>query len=207
MKLLLIRHGQSVANTEGRLQGQFDSPLTELGRDQALALARRLAREKWVLSAIYASDLVRAAETADILAAELNAPLVFDKRLREYDVGVLTGLIWAEIESLHPDIWRALHQGRGWGHIPGEEGAETLRTRLAAMLSDIQSNHDGGENVALVSHGGSLGMLLIHLLGMDARRPSPFRFGNVSLSVVELGARGPLVICLNDMCHLDSDLR
>jgi broad specificity phosphatase PhoE len=207
MKLLLIRHGQSVANTEGRLQGQFDSPLTELGRDQARALARRLVREDWSLSAIYASDLSRAAETAEILAATQRVPLAFDKRLREYDVGVLTGIIWAEIESLHPDIWQALHQGRGWGHIPGEEGTEAFRTRLATMLSDIQSGHDGGENVALVSHGGSLGMLLIHLLGMDARRPSPFRFGNVSLSVVELGERGPLIICLNDMCHLDGDLR
>jgi broad specificity phosphatase PhoE len=207
MKLLLIRHGQSVANTEGRLQGQFDSPLTELGRDQARALARRLAREDWSLSAIYASDLSRAAETAEILAATLSVPLAFDKRLREYDVGVLTGMIWAEIESLHPDIWQALHQSQGWEHIPGEEGTETFRIRLAAVLSDIQSGHEDGENVALVSHGGSLGMLLIHLLGMDARRPSPFRFGNVSLSVVELSARGPRVISLNDMCHLDGDLQ
>lgn len=207
MKLLLIRHGQSVANTEGRLQGQFDSPLTERGRDQARALTRRLAREDWSLSAIYASDLSRAAETAEILAATLSVPLAFDKRLREYDVGVLTGLVWTEIESLHPDIGQALQQGRGWGHIPGEEGTETFRNRLAAMLSDIKSRHDDGQNVALVSHGGSLGMLLIHLLEMDARRPSPFRFGNVSLSVVELGVRGPLVICLNDMCHLEGDLR
>ncbi len=207
MKLLLIRHGQSVANTEGRLQGQFDSPLTELGRDQARALTRRLAREDWGLSAIYASDLSRAAETAEILAATLSVPLAFDKRLREYDVGVLTGLIWTEIESLHPDIWQVLHRGDGWGHIPGEEGTEAFRARLAAILSDIQSGHDDGENVALVSHGGSLGMLLIHLLGMDARRPSPFRFGNVSLSVVELGTRGPRIISLNDMCHLDGDLQ
>lgn len=207
MKLLLIRHGQSVANTEGRLQGQFDSPLTDLGRDQARALARRLERGDWSVSAIYASDLSRASETAEILADELGAPLALDERLREYDVGVLTGVVWREIEFLYPDIWHALHHDTAWGRIPGEEGNEPFHARLEAMLADIQSRHDGDESVALVSHGGSLGMLLVHLLGMDVGWPSPFRFGNVSLSVVELRARGPLVICLNDMCHLDSDLR
>jgi broad specificity phosphatase PhoE len=207
MKLLLIRHGQSVANTEGRLQGQFDSPLTDLGRDQAQALARRLVREGWTISTVYASDLSRAAETAGILAAELCAPLALDERLREYDVGVLTGIVWREIEHLFPDIWHALHHDTAWGCIPGEEGNGPFHARLAAVLSDIQSGHGEEESVALVSHGGSLGMILVHLLGMEPRGPSPFRFGNVSLSVVEFSARGPLLLSLNDMCHLDGDLR
>jgi broad specificity phosphatase PhoE len=206
MKLLLIRHGQSVANTEGRLQGQFDSPLTDLGRDQARALARRLEREGWSISAIYASDLKRAAETAEILAAELHAPLSLDERLREYDVGILTGLVWPEIEHVHPDIWQALHHDTTWVRLPGAEGNGPFHARLAAMLADIQSGHGEEETVALVSHGGSLSMIFVHLLGMEPRRPSPFRFGNVSLSVVELRARGPLVTCLNDVCHLDDDL-
>jgi broad specificity phosphatase PhoE len=196
-----------VANTEGRLQGQFDSPLTDLGRDQARALARRLVREGWSISAIYASDLSRAAETAEILATGLDAPLALDERLREYDVGVLTGVVWREIEHLYPDIWHALHHDTARGQIPGEEGNGPFHDRLASMLSEIQSGHDDEESVALVSHGGSLGMILVHLLGMEPQRPSPFRFGNVSLSVVEFSARGPLLLSLNDMCHLDGDLR
>lgn len=207
MKLLLIRHGQSVANTEGRLQGQFDSPLTDLGRDQARALARRLAREGWSISTVYASDLSRAAETAGILAAELCLPLTLDERLREYDVGELTGVIWREIEHRYPDVWHVLHHGTAWGHIPGEEGNGPFHARLVAALSDIRSGHNEEESVALVSHGGSLGMILVHLLGMEPQRPNPFRFGNVSLSVVEFSARGPLLLSLNDMCHLDGDLR
>jgi broad specificity phosphatase PhoE len=207
MKLLLVRHGQSVANTEGRLQGQLDSPLTDLGRDQARALARRLVHEEWSISAIYASDLSRAAETAEILATELCAPLTFDERLREYDVGLLTGIVWREIEHLYPDIWHALHHDTAWGRIPGEEGNGTFHARLAAMLDGVKASHGEEESVMLVSHGGSLGMLLVHLLGMEPRRPNPFRFGNVSLSVVELGARGPQLLSLNDMCHLDGDLR
>jgi broad specificity phosphatase PhoE len=207
MKLLLVRHGQSVANTEGRLQGQFDSPLTDLGRDQARALAHRLVREGWSISAVYASDLCRAAETAAILAGELCAPLTLDERLREYDVGVLTGVVWREIEHLYPDIWYALHHDTAWERIPGEEGNGPFHARLAAVLTEIQSGHGKEESVALVSHGGSLGMILVHLLGMEPCRPSPFRFGNVSLSVVEFSARGPLLLSLNDLCHLDSDLQ
>jgi broad specificity phosphatase PhoE len=207
MKLLLIRHGQSVANTEGRLQGQLDSPLTELGRNQARALARRLAREEWSISVVYASDLSRTAETAEILAGDMGAPVVLDERLREHDIGPLTGIVWREIESLYPDIWHSLHYDAEWTDIPGTEGYEALRSRLAAMLADIQARHGEDETVMVVSHGGSLSMFLVEILNMERRRPSPFRFGNASLSVVELRPRGPGLVCLNDTCHLDGDLR
>lgn len=206
MKMLLIRHGQSVANTEGRLQGQLDSPLTDLGRTQARALARRLLREGWSASTVYASDLVRAAETAEILAADLQAPVVCDERLREYGVGVLTGLGWREIEARYPEIWHGLQHSPTWTPIPEEEGNGPFHARLSAALADIRSGHGGGEVVAIVSHGGSLGMMLVHLLGMEVKRPTPFRFGNASLSVVEFRSRGAILSCLNDTCHLAAGL-
>jgi broad specificity phosphatase PhoE len=207
MKLLLIRHGQSIANAEGRLQGQFDSPLTDLGREQARALARRLLREGWAVSALYASDLSRAAETAEILATRLDATVTLDERLREYDVGVLNGVIWHEIEFLYPEIWHDLHHSNEWVPIPEEEGNEAFHARLVAALADIRASHGEGEVVGVVSHGGSLGMILAHLLSMETRRPTPFRFGNASLSVVEFRANGPVLSCLNDTCHMDGNLR
>jgi broad specificity phosphatase PhoE len=206
MKLLLIRHGQSIANAEGRLQGQFDSPLTDLGREQARALARRLLREGWGVSAFYASDLSRAAETADLLGAGLDAPVILDQRLREYDVGVLNGVIWREIEVLYPEIWHGLHHSTEWVPIPAEEGNEAFHARLSAVLADIQAGHEEGEVVGVVSHGGSLGMMLAHLLSMETHRPTPFRFGNASLSVVEFRSHGPVLSCLNDTCHVDDSL-
>jgi len=206
MKLLLIRHGQSVANTQGRLQGQLDSPLTELGRRQAHALARRLVREGWNASTIYTSDLVRAAETAEILSAGLVVPVVSDERLREYGVGVLTGLVWREIELQYPEIWHGLQHSPTWTPIPGEEGNGPFCARLLSALDDIRSAHGDGQMVAIVSHGGSLGMMLAYLLGMELKRPTPFRFGNASLSVVHLRPHGPLLSCLNDTCHLEDGL-
>lgn len=205
--VLLIRHGQSVANSEGRLQGCLDSPLTERGREQAHALARRLVREGWSVSAIHASDLGRAAETAEILGAVLHAPLFLDERLREYDVGVLTGLNESEIKDLYPEIWHALRHSPEWPAIPGEEGSHAFHQRIASVLDNIRSNHDQEGSVAVVSHGRTLSMILAQLLGIDHDRRMIFRFGNTSLSVVELYPHRVMLASLNDLCHLEHSLR
>lgn len=204
MRLLLIRHGQSIANAEARIQGQFDSPLNEQGRQQARALARRLRQEKWPVTAIYASDLSRAAETVRIVAAELELPVTLDPRLREYDAGVLNGLTWAEVEARYPDLWQEFQRGGKWVSIPGEEGNEAFRARLAAALEAIQTRHEGEGTVAVVSHGASLGMILLYLLGLERNLSSPFAFGNASLSIVDFRARGPVISRLNDTCHLQA---
>jgi broad specificity phosphatase PhoE len=210
MKLLLIRHGESIGNTEGRMQGQFDSPLSDRGREQVRALGGRLLREGHAMAAIYTSDLSRAAETAEILAAGLNVPVVLDARLREYDIGLLTGVIWREVELLYPELWQQIHQADeadAWVPVPGEEGNEAFHARLVAALAGIRARHEDGDTVAVVAHGGSLGILVAHLLGMDPRRPLPFRFGNASLSIVEEVHRRLRLTLMNDTCHLDDGLR
>ena len=207
MKLLLIRHGQSVANSEGRWQGHLDSPLTDRGREQARALARRLVREGWSVSAIHTSDLSRAAETAEILGSALQAPLFLDERLREYDIGKLTGLNRGEVETLYPDVLRALDQSPVWPALPGEEGNEAFLGRIVSALDDFRSTHNQEHVVVVVTHGRTLAMILAHLLGLDPDRHTPFRFGNTSFSVVELHPHRSLIVCLNDLGHLEQGLR
>jgi broad specificity phosphatase PhoE len=206
MKLLLIRHGESVANTEGRLQGQMDSPLTEQGQAQVHALARRLKRERWLVSSIHSSDLCRAADTAKIIGAALQVPVLMDKRLREYDVGVLTGLTRADIEQQYPELWRISRQSPAWPTVPGEEGDDAFIQRIASVLNHIRGTHEDEQVVAVVSHGRTLGMMLLYLLGIDLHRRMPFRFGNASLTVVELRPHESVLACLNDMCHLNNHL-
>jgi len=203
MKLLLIRHGESQGNAEGRLQGHADFPLTALGREQARTLAERLVREGWVLTAIYTSDLHRAAETAEILGQALGAPVRVEERLREYDAGVLNGLVWDEIVRRYPELARGIQDDRSWTDFPQAEGNPAFVARLTAVVADLQAWHAEDDVVALVSHGGSLGMILAYLLGIETRRPTPFRFGNTSLSIVELTPRGPRLSLMNDTCHLD----
>ncbi len=204
MKLLLIRHGESVANQERRNQGQLDSPLSERGRIQALALANRLARDSWALSTLYASDLSRAAQTAQILAGELGVPLVLDARLREFDTGVLSGLTSEEIERQYPDLWQQFQSSPTWVTVPGAESLDGLRRRLMSLVDQILAHHGKEETVALVSHGGSLGVLLSHLLGLAPDQPPPFHFDNTSLTMLDWTGRGISLVFHNDTCHLDS---
>jgi probable phosphoglycerate mutase len=205
MELLFIRHGQSVGNLEERLQGQAEYPLTQKGRDQAQALAQRLRRENRSIAAIYASDQSRAVNTAEILSAELGAPLHLDARLREYDAGELNGIVFQEMETRYPELWHAWRTSPEWVPFPGSEGTASFHARLSASLADIQDRHGDGEVVVVVSHGGSLGMILAHLLRMDVNRPTPFFFGNASLSIVQLTPRGPRLSLMNDTSHLDGE--
>jgi broad specificity phosphatase PhoE len=194
-----------VGNLEERIQGQAEYPLTQRGRDQARALALRLRREGLSVPAIYASDQGRAAETADILSAVLGTPVHLDARLREYDAGELNGIVFHEMETRYPELWRAWQTSPEWVPFPGSEGTESFHARLAASLEDIQDRHSEGESVAVVTHGGSLGMILAHMLRIDINRPTPFHFGNASLSIVQLTPRGPRLTLMNDTSHLDSE--
>lgn len=205
MRLLLVRHGESIGNQEGRMQGQMDSPLSDRGRDQARALAQRLVREGQEIAAIYASDLLRASETAETLAAGLGLPVVLDPRLREYDIGIFNGIVWREVEFLYPEIWHAFRHNPEWVQVPEAETNEAFHARLSAAVADIRAGHEAGETIAVVSHGGSMGMILACLLGMDTGRPTPFRFDNTSLSIVEFGTRGPYLSGMNDTHHLNGD--
>ncbi|MGZ4399115.1 MAG: histidine phosphatase family protein [Gaiellaceae bacterium] len=135
--LLLARHGETDWNAEGRLQGHTDRPLNEVGRRQAQALADRLAGEP--ISAVYASDLARARETAEIVAARLHVEVVVDPDLREKN--------WGNWEGLTGDE-RALVE------FAGEETADHA-ARVLRAVRRIAERHPG-ERVLVVTHGGSL---------------------------------------------------
>jgi probable phosphoglycerate mutase len=135
--LLLIRHGETDWNAAGRLQGHTDRPLNEYGRRQARELADRLARDG--IQAVYASDLARARETAEILGARLGLDVVVDPDLREKN--------WGSWEGLTSDE-RAQIEFEG-------ESTEAHRERVLRAVQRIAEAHPG-ERVAVVMHGGSL---------------------------------------------------
>jgi broad specificity phosphatase PhoE len=142
--LLLVRHGETDWNAERRWQGHADVPLNERGRDQARELAESLAGER--IDAIFTSDLSRARETADIVAARLHVPVAVDPDLREIDVGPLEGLTADEAKALD-----------GWLGEPTERHAE----RILGALARIAGRHDG--RILVVTHGGSMRRVHEHL--------------------------------------------
>lgn len=189
-------------NAQGRIQGRADSPLDELGREQARRLAERLRQEAVV--ALYTSPLRRAQETADIIGRALDLPVVPDERLQEYDVGDVTGLTWEQVVERYPDVAHRWAEAQGELGVPGEEGSGPFRARVVAAFGDIVSRHADG-SVGVVAHGGTLGAYLNHLIGLQSWL-SPFRFGNGSLSIVEANPVRPRVVLVNDVCHLGGDL-
>jgi broad specificity phosphatase PhoE len=136
-ELLLVRHGETDWNAEGKLQGHTDRPLNDDGRRQAQALADRLATEN--IDAVYASDLSRAREMAEILAAKHGLPVVVDPDLREKNWGNWEGL--TSDERLHVEF-----EG---------ETSEAHRDRMLTAVERIVERHPEGR-IVVVTHGGSL---------------------------------------------------
>ena len=164
--LLLVRHGETDWNAERRWQGHADVPLNERGREQARALAEQLAGES--VDAIYSSDLSRARDTADILGARLDVPVVVDADLREIDVGPVEGLTAEESAAFD-----------GWQGEPQEEHSE----RVFAAIDRIADRHPG-ERILVVTHGGSMRRVHEHL-GLEG---GPFENCAVWMCVHEEGA-------------------
>lgn len=148
--LLLVRHGQSVWNAEGRWQGQADPPLSALGQEQARDAAARLAGVGF--AAVVASDLLRARQTAEILAEALGCAVALDPGLREIDVGEWTGLTRAEIESRWPRELADWSEGRS-PSPPGGESRDHLAARARSTLRRVAAAADPAQRLLVVTHG------------------------------------------------------
>lgn len=160
--ILLARHGESDWNRAKRWQGHADRPLTELGREQARELATRL--ENTELDAVYASDLQRARETAEIAAAPHGLDVRELPALREVDVGAWSGLTRAEAAERYPEAYRRWEAG-GEGWDDGET-YEELAERIVQAIMRIAGDHPG-ERVLVVTHGGSIRAVHAAALGVD----------------------------------------
>jgi broad specificity phosphatase PhoE len=177
MILYCVRHGETVFNAAGRIQGQTDSELSDLGRRQCQAVAAVFARQP--IDAVFSSPLRRAREGAACVAQPLGLPVREDDRLMEIDAGVFQGLDWPRIEALYPAEAAAWRTQDPDFRIPKGESRRDLMTRMAAVFADIRES--GFRQVVVVAHGGSLSAGLKALLEIPAHR-NPFTLGNGSIS-------------------------
>lgn len=212
MRLLLVRHGATVNNAQRRYTGQTDVPMSALGRRQAQALAARLAPRH--LDAVISSDLQRASLLAAPIAEVHGVPLQLDPALREFSMGGWEGATIEEIREREPELLRAWEQHSMSFAPPGGESVYQVRDRLAGALARWYDENSAG-TVLWVTHGGCMGVLLCHLLGMDLAQRWQFRRDNAALNEIELGpliagleagaprARPATIVHLNDTCHLD----
>jgi broad specificity phosphatase PhoE len=202
-RILLVRHGQSQGNAERRFGGHSATPLSELGVMQAEATGRALAAEG--VTAIYSSDLLRAAQTAEPLARETGLEIKRTGALRERNVGLMEGLTFEEAAEQYPEEYAALLR-RDFEHVLlGGESYRQLLDRAAAELDRAIERNVGG-TVALFSHTGTICILTLHLMGaLDAPtlRPVWLASANCGISRIELRSDGFVrVLMLNDTRHL-----
>ncbi|HKY85006.1 MAG TPA: histidine phosphatase family protein [Anaerolineales bacterium] len=163
IRLVLIRHGETDWNREGRWQGQTDVPLNATGRRQAQGAAEAMRAAP--PEAIYTSDLARARQTAEAVAEATGAPLLLDPRLREIDLGAWEGMLADDIRShdgARVDLF--LHDPHARAGLRGETVAEVFQ-RVTSALDEILSRHPGCR-VAVVSHGLALAALKTRILGL-----------------------------------------
>jgi len=201
--VIIIRHGQSRGNAEGRFGGHTDTPLSPRGHKQAQATATALASEKF--DAIYSSDLPRAIATAKPLAKLTGAPLKTTDALRERSVGVMEGLTFEEAAEQHPEQYQALLR-RDFEHVllGGESYRQTL-DRASRKLDEAIAEHRGGR-IALFAHTGTICILILHLMGaLDAPELKPVWIATANCGIARFDLRTDgfvRVLALNDTRHL-----
>ncbi len=199
--LVLLRHGETDRNVDGRSQGRDDEPLNDHGREQAGEAARAIA--PLAPAAVYSSDASRARDTAAAVAAVRGLDVRVDPRLAELDHGELDGLTGAELREQYPDL---LEAWRGPGGpslvLPGGESMDEAQARMVAAVTEIGDRHRG-ECVVVVSHNLALRGLACEALGAPLTAARRLRIDLCSLTIVELLVGQPwAVVALNRTCHL-----
>ncbi len=162
VRLALVRHGETVANVEGRWQGQSDSALTERGVEQSRSLAEALADEP--LAAIYSSDLGRAMATARIVAERHGLGVIPDARLREIDTGRWTGQLGSVLRQEEPALLEEWRLRPAEMRLPGGEGLAEVQARVLDFCRELLPRHRGA-SVLVMAHGTLNQTLLVHALG------------------------------------------
>jgi broad specificity phosphatase PhoE len=161
--LVLLRHGETDWNAEGRAQGHADIPLNSVGHAQAQAAGRVLA--ELAPARLWSSDLMRAVQTAEHVAAATGLVVEKDARLREYDVGERSGLTMPEFATVFPERYAAWLADSEEHLVPGEETTAHVRARVVPALTGCLTSLEPGQTGIAVLHGACLKVGLLELLG------------------------------------------
>jgi broad specificity phosphatase PhoE len=195
MTLILVRHGESQGNVRGIITGSMDLDLTDLGRDQARRVGQHLAAEP--IAALYASTRIRAANTAAAIGAHHNLKPTLIEGLDEYRYGEAEGLTWKDFHERFP---RGMKDW-GTGAVPGEEGRDVFRTRVAAAIDLLAERHT--EELAVVAcHGGTILHILAHVMQLPTNSTPRTRIGNCSITTIDRINDRSEITLVNDRCHL-----
>jgi len=198
-ELILLRHGETDWNRELRFQGHVDVSLNAIGLEQARRLARRMAGEK--VHRLYASDLLRAQQTAEPVARQLGLATVSDADLREQSFGRVDGMSVDDIKAQHPQAWEGWLSFREDFCMPEGESTRQFHARVMDAVRRLVAAHRG-ETLVVVTHGGVLDMIYRTARSLGLNGPRQSEIPNAGLNRVRVHDGGIDILAWADVDHL-----
>lgn len=199
MRLILVRHGQTVCNLHDVWHGWDDCELTEIGLRQAEATAARLAAES--IAAVYSSDSRRAMQTAWAIALAHHLEPHAEPALRERNAGEFEGLRLTEVLARCPTVWQE-RDADLWGwRPPGGESLRELLDRASGAVERFRQKHPD-ESVVVVSHMSTTRVLISRLAGMSLEDTFKLDFPSTGVSIFTFEGDQPRAEILNDATHV-----
>jgi len=198
-RVIFVRHGQTSWNQEGKYQGHSDISLNERGIKQGNLVAKRLANEK--ISAIYSSDLLRAQQTAEAIAEYHGLSVITKPEFREINFGIWEGLTYQEIMEDWSEILTAMYSKPGEIGPPQGESFQVVKQRVTRSLQECIAEHQE-QTIVLVSHGGTMRVLLCAALGIGLDKMWSMRQDSSAINIIEYIDNRAVVSLVNDTWHV-----
>ena len=202
MRLVLVRHGETAWNKEGRFQGQTPVGLNEVGLAQAGQVAKALVAMK--PRALYASPLPRCLMTAEAISREVDIPVVPLDGIKELNLGELEGITRQEMLDRYADVAAAWSEDPSEVLFPGGEAMRQLQERAWAAFMDMANAHLE-DLVVAVSHNFTIRATLCRFLGLPLSQFQMFRVDLGSISILQASPNFKQILVINDRCHLSMD--
>jgi probable phosphoglycerate mutase len=203
-RVILVRHGQTTWNNASRFQGHLDSPLTDIGIEQARSLGARL--KKMRIAAVYSSDLGRAAQTAQCIVELTGHHVIFDTRLRERGLGIFQGLDKAAITERYPLEAERYYSRDPHFVVPGGESAHGHFQNGLVALTEIARKYPR-QTIVIVTHGGLVSSMFRHVAGIDLGAERRYSLQNAAYNCFVFEHEHWIVETWGDISHFPPALR
>ncbi len=202
-KVILVRHGKTIWNAEGRYQGRVDVPLNEEGREQAKRVG--LALRDFPIKAVYASPLKRCTDTAGEIAKYHKLNIITDEGLKEINHGKWEGMLATDVAKEYPELLKLWRERPKEVVMPeGESLMDVYRRAVPSFKRIIEKHPD--DIVAIVGHDATNKVIMCYLLGLDLNMFWTFKQANCGITVVEINENGIIIHVSNATGHLGREI-